>query len=124
VVKRPSIGTEEDMNRVPCGSLNLEAAVLLRYRKAVEHLLNRPHIPGLATSGVVASSCNLRHLGAAAALLGRHDEARSHDDDATKIWREMPFRPELALGGLELAELLLDHVKAGWNLDPFLPVET
>jgi hypothetical protein len=50
-----------------------------------------------------------RHLGGAAALLGRHDEARKHYQEAIKVCTDMRFRPELALTRLQLAELLLDH---------------
>jgi hypothetical protein len=50
-----------------------------------------------------------RHLGGAAALLGRHEEARNHYIEAIKVCTEMRFRPELALTRLQLAELILDH---------------
>jgi hypothetical protein len=50
-----------------------------------------------------------RHLGAAAALLARPDEARKHCQKAIKDCTEMRFRPELALTRLQLAELLLEH---------------
>jgi len=48
-------------------------------------------------------------MGGAAALLGQYEEARQNYQEATKICAEMRFRPELALTGLQLAELLLDH---------------
>ena len=54
-------------------------------------------------------TCILRHLGAAATLLGRPEEARTHYQEALKVATEMRFRPELALTRLQLAELLLDH---------------
>jgi hypothetical protein len=50
-----------------------------------------------------------RHLGGAAALLERYEEAHQHYQEAIKICTEMRFRPELALSRLELAELLLKH---------------
>ncbi|UCD21288.1 MAG: hypothetical protein JSW22_04295, partial [Chloroflexota bacterium] len=46
-------------------------------------------------------------LGGAAALLGRHKEARKHCMEAIKVCTDMKFRPELALSRLQLAELLL-----------------
>ena len=55
------------------------------------------------------ATCKGRHLGAAAALLGRPDEARKYYQKAIKDCTEMGFRPELALTRLQLAELLLDH---------------
>jgi tetratricopeptide (TPR) repeat protein len=48
-------------------------------------------------------------MGAAAALLGRPDEARKYYQEAIKVCREIGFRPELALTRLQLAELLLEH---------------
>ena len=53
-------------------------------------------------------TCVARHLGAAAALLGRPEEARTHYQDALKVATEMRFRPEVALTRLQLAELLLE----------------
>ena len=54
-------------------------------------------------------TCLARHMGGAAALLGKYDEARQHYQEAITICTEMPFRPELALSKLQLAELLLEH---------------
>jgi len=48
-------------------------------------------------------------MGAAAALLGRPDEARAHYQEALTVAGEMRFRPEVALTRLQLAELLLEH---------------
>jgi DNA-binding NarL/FixJ family response regulator len=53
-------------------------------------------------------TCIPRHLGAAAALLGRRDEARAQYQSALEASRAMGFRPETALASLGLAELLLD----------------
>jgi tetratricopeptide (TPR) repeat protein len=54
-------------------------------------------------------TCILRHLGGAAELLGRYEEARKHYQEAIKACTEMKFRPELALTRLQLTELLLEH---------------
>jgi hypothetical protein len=49
-------------------------------------------------------------MGAAAAPLRRPDEARSkYYRQAIEVCTELRFRPELALTGLQLAELLLEH---------------
>jgi hypothetical protein len=48
-------------------------------------------------------------MGGAAALLERYNEARQYCREAIRICTEMPFRPELALSRLQLAELLLEH---------------
>jgi tetratricopeptide (TPR) repeat protein len=46
---------------------------------------------------------------AVVADLEKYDEARKYYDEAIKVCTEMPFRPELALTRLQLAELLLEH---------------
>jgi len=110
VVKRPSIGSAEDETPAWSDILLLEAAVLVEHREAAELLLRRfagNFAPVIGTVGVM--TCIARHLGAAAALLGRPDEARAHYQEAIKVCTEMPFRPELALTRLQLAELLLEH---------------
>ena len=50
-----------------------------------------------------------RNLGAAAALLGDHEEARARYQAALEVLAKVRHRPELALTRLQLAELLLDH---------------
>jgi tetratricopeptide (TPR) repeat protein len=64
---------------------------------------------GVCTSGIYYTTCIPRHLGGAAALLGRYEEARKYYQEAIKVCTEMKFRPELALTRLQLAELLLEH---------------
>ena len=61
------------------------------------------------STGFSMPTCIPRHLGGAAALLGKYDEARNYYNEAIKVCTEMPFRPELALSKLQLAELLLEH---------------
>ena len=102
--------------------LLLETAVLARHTRAAEVLLNLLVGGAYKTTGLVYPTCVARHLGGAAALLGRHEEARKHYQEAIKICRDMRFRPELALTRLQLAELLLEHhpkerVKALEHLD-------
>ena len=109
VVKRPGIGTAEDETRAWVDTLYLEAAVLVSHRQAAELLLKRLSGTGLYTTGAHFPTCIIRHLGGAAALLGRYDEARKHYQEAIKVTTEMRFRPELALTRLQLAELLLEH---------------
>jgi tetratricopeptide (TPR) repeat protein len=109
VVKRPSIGTVEDETRVWVDTLYLEASVLVSHRQAAELLLDRLCGSGLCTTGYSFPTCITRHLGGAAALLDRYDEARKYYQEAIKVCTEMPFRPELALTRLQFAELLLEH---------------
>jgi tetratricopeptide (TPR) repeat protein len=88
----------------------LETAVLLKHRKAAEFFLGKLAGTKFRTTGLIGYlTCIPRHLGAAAALLERYDEAREYYQEAIKVCTEMPFRPELALTRLQLAELLLEH---------------
>jgi tetratricopeptide (TPR) repeat protein len=83
--------------------------LLVGHRRAVEVLLCRLSGSSCVTGGLWNVPCTGRHLGAAAALLGRPDEARKHYQKAIKACTEIKFRPELALSRLQLAELLLEH---------------
>jgi len=109
VVRRPGIGTVEDETDTSWDTLLLEAAVLIGHRQAAGLLLKRLSGTGLSTPGFFYPTCIARHLGGATALLGRYDEARKYYQEAIKVCTEMPFRPELALTRLQLAELLLEH---------------
>jgi tetratricopeptide (TPR) repeat protein len=109
VVARPGIGSAKDETNVRLDITSLQAAVLAGHRQAAELLLRRLAGSKSHTSGVVFTTCTCRHLGAAAALLGRPHEARKHYQEAIKVCTEMRFRPELALTRLQFAELLLEH---------------
>jgi len=89
--------------------LLLEVAVLAKHTRAAEILLNLLVGATYKTTGLSHPTCVARHLGGAAALLGRYEEARKHYQEAIKVCTEMRFRPELALTRLQLAELLLEH---------------
>jgi tetratricopeptide (TPR) repeat protein len=109
VVACPGIGSAEDEIMVCIGITSLEAAVLAGHRQAAELLLPRLAATSRITSGLWFTTCAGRHMGAAAAFLGRYEEARKHYQKAIEDCTEMKFRPELALTRLQLAELLLDH---------------
>jgi len=109
VVARPGIGSAEDETGAWEDITSLEAAVLAGHRQAAELLLRRLAGSNIRTSGLWLTTCAGRHLGAAAVLLGRPDEARTHYQEALKAASEMRFRPEVALTRLQLAELLLEH---------------
>jgi tetratricopeptide (TPR) repeat protein len=109
VVARPGIGSAEDETTIFQDIISLEAAVLAGHRQAAELLLRRLAGSSNCTSGLWLTTCTGRHLGAAAAFLGRYDEARKYYEKAIKDCTEMKFRPELALTRLQLAELLLEH---------------
>ena len=112
MVKRPGIGTPEDEGPGWADTVLLEESVLIGHRQAAELLLNRLSGSSVRTSGRILPTCTARHLGGAAALLDRYDEARQHYQEAIRVCTEMRFRPELALSRLQLAELLLDHYPA------------
>jgi len=105
---RRHIGTLDDYTWYWVDTIWLEAATLVGHQKAAEALLRQiegsPRI-----TGYYYTTCVPRHLGAAAALLDRPDEARNHYREAIKVCTEITFRPELALTRLQLAELLLQH---------------
>jgi len=111
LVERPGIGSAEDLLfSVPQDIALLEAAVLVGHREAAELLLRKYSNWDIQTTGFAGHmTCIARHLGAAAALLGRPDEARKYYQEAVRVTTEMRFRPELALTRLQLAELLLEH---------------
>ena len=105
---RRYIGTADDHTFYWIDAVWLEAATLVGHQKAAEVLLRQIEGSPRITSEQFAT-CVPRHLGAAAALLGKTDEARTHYQEAIKVCTEMRFRPELALTRLQLAELLLEH---------------
>ena len=109
VLARPGIGSAEDEIVAWVDITLLEAAVLAGHRQAAELLLRRLSSGSIRTSGLWFTTCVGRHLGAAAALLGKPDEAHKHYREAIRVCTEMRFRPELALTRLQLAELLLEH---------------
>jgi tetratricopeptide (TPR) repeat protein len=109
VVARQGIGSTNDETPAYVDMLLLQAALRVKQRPAVELLMRRFADCDMRTTGGFFPTCIARHLGAAAAFLGRHEEARTYFDQALKVCSELPFRPELALTRLQLAELLLEH---------------
>jgi predicted ATPase len=109
VMTRPGMGSAKDGTMVFLDITALEAVVLAGNRQAAGLLLRRLADSTSHTSGQWFPTCKGRHLGAAAALLGKPDEARKYYQEAIKACTEMKFRPELALTRLQLAELLLEH---------------
>jgi len=109
VVNQPNIKTAEYETPIWQEIIYLEAAVLTGYKPVAELLLPRLAGSRITSSGSWLTTCKSRHLGGAATLLERYDEARQHYQEAITVCTEMRFRPELALSRLELAELLLKH---------------
>jgi tetratricopeptide (TPR) repeat protein len=109
VVARPGIGSAEDETHVWLDVVSLEAAVLAGHRQAAELLLHRLIASQSVTTGIGLHQVISHNLAAAAALLGRPDEARKYYQEAIKVCTEVRFRPRLALSRLQLAELLLEH---------------
>ena len=106
---RSQMDLREDENQAYFDTLLLEAAILVRHREAADFFLRRFAGSPVRTTGIFYTTIIARHLGAAAAMLGRIDEAQAHYLDAIQVATDMRFRPELALTRFQLAELLLDH---------------
>jgi tetratricopeptide (TPR) repeat protein len=100
---------EKTRHSFPALVLLLETAVLASHKRAAEILSNLFAGSAYKTSGLHNPTCVARHLGGAATLLGRYEEARKHCKEAVKVCTEMKLRPELALTRLQLAELILEH---------------
>ncbi|MEE8204440.1 MAG: AAA family ATPase, partial [Dehalococcoidales bacterium] len=109
VVNRPGIGSAEDETLAMEDIMYLEAAVLTGHSQAAGLLLELFAAGFSPFVSISAITCTTRHLGGAAALLERYDEARKYYEEAIKACTEIKFRPELALTRLQLAELLLEH---------------
>ena len=109
VVARPGIGTPDDETRAYLDVYNLIAAVMVGHRPSAELLLQRLKDVELYTAHMMSLQFPARHLGAAAALLEKPDEARKYYQKALKLATEIRYRPELALTRLQLAELLLEY---------------
>ena len=99
----------EDESHIYGDMLILEAAVHVGHRQTAEMLLRRYKGTIVYTTGMYCITCINRHLGAAATMLGRMDEAKNHYHDALDVTTNMRFRPELALSRFQLAELQLEH---------------
>jgi tetratricopeptide (TPR) repeat protein len=108
---RPDVTSTEDLTQAWLDVTYLESAILTEHRRAVELIFQRFARNTLTLNPYTPTSI-ARQLGAAAAMLGKYDEAREHYQEAIKACTEMRFRPELALTSLGLAELLLDHFPA------------
>jgi tetratricopeptide (TPR) repeat protein len=106
---RSQMDPREDETLAWTDILRLEAASLIGHLEAADFLLRRFAGNPVRTTGIFFPTIIARHLGAAAAMLGRMDEAKAHYLDAIQVATDMPFRPELALTRFQLAELLLDH---------------
>jgi hypothetical protein len=109
IVSRPGVGSADDETQPFVDILLLQGAIRIGHRRVAELILRRFDDCGMRTTGTLFMTCIPRHLGAAAALLDRSDEARRYYDEAMRVTIEMRFRPELALTRLQLAELLLEH---------------
>ena len=109
VLARPAIGSDEDEPGTSGDISLLEAVVLVGQREAAGLPRCRFAETSMRTTGFTDTSCIARHLGAAASLQGRHDEAPAHYRTALEVCQEMRLRPELALTCLQLAELQLEH---------------
>ena len=104
---------ERTRHAFPTLVLLLETAVLANHTRATEVLLNLLVGGVYKTPGLHNPTSVARHLGSAAALLGRYQEAHKHCEEAIRVCTGMRLRPELALTRLQFAELLLEHYPEG-----------
>jgi tetratricopeptide (TPR) repeat protein len=109
VIDRPDFGTDKDEIGATKDVCLLEEAVMVGHKEAAELLMKRLHVVANHAVAVNRLTSIGRHLGAAAAMLGRPDEALSYYGQAMEVATKLRFRPEIALIRLQLAELLLDH---------------
>jgi class 3 adenylate cyclase/tetratricopeptide (TPR) repeat protein len=111
IASRSGLEPSEDETAGSYDMLSLQAAILVGHRVAADFLVRRFAYSGLhATNPILGDlTCPFRHLGAAAAFLGRPGEARAYYEEAVDMATRLRFRPEIALIRLELAELLLAH---------------
>ncbi|TET55086.1 MAG: hypothetical protein E3J50_05405, partial [Dehalococcoidia bacterium] len=109
VVNRYAADPEKIKDSFTTQVLLLEAAVLANHTRAAEVLSTVLCDTPFKTTGLANPTCVARHLGGAAALLGRYEEARKYYQEAIRVCTEMAFRPELALTRLQFAELVLEH---------------
>ena len=109
VLARPGIGSATDQTPTIIDLAYLEAAVLVGHREATQPLLQRLASISTNTVGWEYAACIGRHLGSAAVLLDRPEEAHQLYHDALVTATDMRFRPEIALTRLQLAELQVEH---------------
>jgi len=104
-----AFNSPDDETPAAMAVLLLQLAILLEERETLSILLARLKDLGFLAGMMIVSSSIGRHLGAAAALLGKPAEARDYYNQALEVCAKIRFRPEIALTRLGLAELLLDH---------------
>ena len=108
LLKERDIGPDVDETPATFLATLLEASVLVRDPQAAELLAHRlAEISHYAADGSYLT-CVARHLGGAAALVGKPDEARDLYQKAVELTGRIRNRPEMALTRLQLAELLID----------------
>jgi class 3 adenylate cyclase len=111
MVTRAGSEAEDDATVEWMDIVCLEAAILVGHREAAGLLLRRFADTPVRMGGFLQSLV-ARQVGAAAALLGRPDEARIFYEKALDDAASLRFRPEIALTRLHIAELLLAHYAA------------
>ena len=114
VLEREAIGDEDDDTPVGVMVQLLEAATLTRDVDVAQLLARRLTsvsqllVPALCAFPPVVSIV-ARHIGAAWALAGDRDQARTYTEAALAVAENVVFRPETALARLQLAELAIEE---------------
>jgi hypothetical protein len=110
VASRSGFEPSEDETFASADMLSLQAAILVAHREAAEFFVRRFAHSGLHTTDMLGDlTCPSRHLGAAAAFLGRPEDSRAYYEEALGMTTRLRSRPEIAVTRLQLAELLLAH---------------
>ena len=109
VVAEPRIGFEDENLTTQNLVVLLETAILVGDRELCSVLSERLAPAANLSTALQAYTCPARHLGAAAALLGRPDSSRKYYYQALEAAGKIRFRPEIALTRLQLCELLLEY---------------
>ena len=109
ILRQQRTGLDVDEAPIPQLVELLEAAVLVEDTESAEVLVAPLSVVAHLAISTNASSLPARHLGAAAALLGEPEKARTYYHQSLEACAKIGFRPEVALTRLQLAELLLEH---------------
>ena len=109
VLTRQDLSFDIDQTPAWVDVVLLEAAVLVGHQEAASLLAARFANSNYLTTGILYSTCVRRHLGTAAALLDRPNDALSSLNSALLDAHKVGFRPEIALIRLELAKLLFER---------------
>ncbi len=109
LLRQPRVGFEDALTPAYLLTLMLDTAIRIGDRETAALLAPRLEAASLLCLSGAGYTCVARILGAAMALLGAPESARTWYVEALRISAAVGSRPEAALVRLQLAELLLEH---------------